>query len=67
MKTYIYLGVAKNQTATFVDVDDTASGRDPADHARRLLADHNSCDRVEVWRDDERIAVVERELGHPRP
>lgn len=67
MKTYVYLGVAKNQAATFVDVDDTASGRDPADYARRLLADHSSCDRVEVWRDEERIAVVERELGHPRP
>jgi len=60
MTTYIYVGVAKNDSATFVDFDAIDSGREPVRHARDLLSEHLSCDRVEVWRDEERIVVVAR-------
>jgi len=65
MTSYVYLGVAKNDSATFVDIDPADSGREPTLHARYLLAEHSSCDRVEIWRDDERVAVVSRPAeGH---
>jgi hypothetical protein len=60
MTSYVYVGVAKNDSATFVDIDAIDSGRDPAAHARRLLAEHRSCERVEIWREDERIGVIAR-------
>jgi hypothetical protein len=60
MTSYVYLGVAKNDSATFVDIDAVDSGREPTVYARNLLAEHRSCERVEIWRDDERVAVVAR-------
>jgi hypothetical protein len=60
MASYVYLGVAPNDSATFVDIDAVDSGREPTLHARHLLAEHRSCERVEIWRDDERVAVVAR-------
>lgn len=67
MKSYVYLGVAGNQSATFVEVDDAASGHEPTEHARRLLLEHGSCQSVEIWRDEERIMVVERSDRGRRP
>ena len=65
MTSYVYLGVARNHSATFVDIDAVDSGREPILHARCLLAEHRSCERVEIWRDDERVAVVARPMeGH---
>ena len=60
MTSYVYVGVAKNDSATFVDIDTADSGREPLVHARGLLAEHLSCDRIEVWREDDRIAVIDR-------
>jgi hypothetical protein len=65
MTSYVYLGVARNDSATFVDIDAIDSGREPILYARYLLAEHRSCERVEIWRDDERVAVVARPAeGH---
>jgi hypothetical protein len=65
MGSYVYLGVARNDSTTFVDIDAVDSGREPTRHARSLLAEHRSCERVEIWRDDERVAVVARlTAGH---
>jgi hypothetical protein len=34
---------------------------DPAEHARKLLREHRSCDRVEIWNDDNFIGAVSRQ------
>lgn len=61
----IFLGVAADRTATFVDIDVDVG--DPAQHARGLLAEHRSCERVEVWRDEHCIDVITREpVEQPR-
>ena len=60
MINYVYIGVCRNQTATFVDIDAAVGGRESTTHAASLLAEHRSCERVEIWRDDERVAVVGR-------
>lgn len=67
MTNYVYLGVAKNESATFVDIDAIDSGREPTRHAYDLLAEHLSCERVEIWRDDERVAIVSRPVGIHAP
>jgi hypothetical protein len=65
LASLIYLGLADDQTATFVDVDvDTV---DPAKRARRLLAEHRSCQHVEVWREERCIYTVSRERLDPTP
>jgi hypothetical protein len=66
MASYVYLGVArKNENATFVDIDAADSGREPTLYARSLLEEHRSCDWVEIWCDDQRVAVVTRPLEGP--
>ena len=65
MTSYVYLGVAKNDSATFVDIDAVDSDCEPTLHARNLLTEHRSCERIEIWRDDQRVAVVVRPAeGH---
>ncbi len=60
MKSYVYLGVARDERAAVLDVGwDDAD--EPAVQALRLLGEHQSCGRVEVWRGDERVAVVARD------
>lgn len=54
----IFVGIASDSRPTFVDVGfETA---DPSQHARGLLAEHHSCARIEVWREERCIAVVGR-------
>lgn len=66
MTSYVYVGVAPNDNATFVDIDAADSGREPAVHARNLLMEHRSCERIEIWLEDERIDVVARaSQAHP--
>ena len=67
MHTYVYLGVAKNDSATFVDIAAFDVGREPTAHALALLDEHRSCDRVEIWREDDRVAVIARADEGPRP
>ncbi|WP_454718843.1 hypothetical protein [Caulobacter segnis] len=54
----IFVGVANDLRTTFVDFDVDAT--DPSDRARGLLAEHRSCERVEIWREDSCIAVISR-------
>ena len=61
LASLIFLGVAADRTATFVDIDLDVG--DPAQRARDLLAEHRSCEKVEVWRDDRCIEVITREPG----
>jgi hypothetical protein len=59
LASLIFLGVAGDRTATFVDIDLDVG--DPAQHARDLLAEHRSCERIEIWRDERCIDVVARD------
>ena len=59
LSSLIFLGVAGDRTSTFVDIDVDVA--DPAKRARELLAEHRSCDRVEVWRDERCIGVIARD------
>jgi len=54
----IFVGVANDLRTTFVDFDIDAL--DPSEHARGLLAEHRSCERVEIWREERCIAVISR-------
>jgi hypothetical protein len=33
---------------------------DPAEHARKLLREHRSCDRVEIWNEEHFIGAISR-------
>lgn len=54
----IFVGVVNDLRTTFVDLDIEAMN--PSDRARGLLAEHRSCERIEMWREDSCIAVVSR-------
>ena len=65
MKSYVYLGVTRDESAAVLDIGWEDGAREPAAHALRLLGEHHSCDRVEVWRGEERIAMISRDIaGH---
>jgi hypothetical protein len=58
LASLIYVGITEDRKPTFVDIDvETA---DPAARARGLLAEHRSCERIEVWRDETRLCVITR-------
>ncbi|MBO9547276.1 hypothetical protein [Caulobacter sp.] len=59
----IFIGVAGDHRTTFVDLDVAAV--DPAARAQSLLAEHRSCDAVEVWREERVVAVVARPQSGP--
>ena len=62
MGEIIYLGFAPASEPIFVAIEGEISL--PIAHARYLLMEHRSCARIEIWRQDQRIAVVER-AGDP--
>lgn len=59
----IFVGVAVDRRTTFVDFD--AGMSDPSEHAQGLLDEHRSCERVEIWREEDCIAVVTRRRSDP--
>lgn len=67
MISYVYLGVAGNDAATFFDIAAADHGLEPTQHARMLLEEHRSCERIEIWRDDARVAIVARPNAGQRP
>lgn len=54
----LYVGLAREHRSPFFDLK--FDGGDCTTHAHLLLQEHRSCDQIEVWRDDARIAVVRR-------
>jgi hypothetical protein len=54
----IYVGVTEDRKPTFVDID--VETTDPTARARDLLAEHRSCEHIEVWRDEIRLCVITR-------
>ena len=63
LEPLIFIGVAGDHRTTFVDLD--VESVDPAQRAQRLLAEHRSCEAVEVWRAENCIAVVARAQRGP--
>ncbi|WP_158285926.1 MULTISPECIES: hypothetical protein [unclassified Caulobacter] len=59
----IFIGVTDDCRTTFVDLD--VETVDPQHRAQALLAEHRSCQEIEIWRDEERIAVVTRSPAEP--
>jgi hypothetical protein len=59
-KTYTYIARADDERASHLDFRPMTNIEDPAEHARQLLREHRSCDRVEIWNDETLIAAVRR-------
>jgi hypothetical protein len=58
--TYTYVGRGPDNSASHLDIHQPTQLEDPAYHARRMLLEHQSCDRVEIWSEDSCIMVVSR-------
>ena len=57
-RTYTFVGLAADGRSPFLDVRVLERDEDPAAHARRLLGEHRSCARIEVWDGHVRLFVV---------
>ncbi|SFJ14938.1 hypothetical protein [Caulobacter sp. UNC279MFTsu5.1] len=60
-QTFTFVGLAADGRSPFLDVRVLEREEDPAAHARRLLDEHRSCARIEVWNGHVRLFVVSRE------
>ncbi len=59
--TYTYVASSLDGRTSFLDLKVIGDPDDLTLHAHRLLADHRSCDKVEVWADSVCVAVVARQ------
>ena len=62
-KTYIYIARDHGERTSHLDFHPMNTLEDPAEYARKLLREHQSCDRVEIWNDETFIASVFRGRG----
>ena len=62
-QTYTFLALTADGRSPFLDVRVLEHGQDPAVHARRLLDEHHSCARIEVWDGFVRLLVIGRDSG----
>jgi hypothetical protein len=57
----LYLHRARQRGAYIaLDLHAMTNLEDPTEHARKLLREHQSCDRVEIWQDETFIVAVSR-------
>jgi hypothetical protein len=59
-QTYTYIARDNEKRKSHLDLHAMANLEDPTEHARKLLRDHQSCDRVEIWQDETFIVAVSR-------
>lgn len=59
-KTYTYIARDDGERRSHLDIHPMNTLEDPEEHARKLLREHQSCDRVEIWNDETFIASVFR-------
>jgi hypothetical protein len=57
-QTYTFVALTADGRSPFLDVRVFERGEDPAVHARKVLDEHRSCVRVEVWDGSVRLLVV---------
>ena len=62
-QTYTFVGLTADGRSPFLDVRVLADDEDPASHALRLLDEHRSCTRIEVWDGQTRLLVVGLDPG----
>jgi hypothetical protein len=57
---YTYIARGVDESASHLDLHVHENFEDPAAHARQLLREHRSCDRVEIWAEDRFLVIVKR-------
>ena len=57
-QTYTFVALTADGRSPFLDVRVLERDQDPAVHARKLLDEHRSCARVEVWDGHVRLLVI---------
>jgi hypothetical protein len=62
-QTYTFVASSTDGRASFLDLRNAGTRNEAARHAQALLAEHRSCDRVEIWSTHVRVSVVEREAA----
>jgi hypothetical protein len=62
-QTYTFVALTTDGRSPFLDVRVFDAGEDLAAHARKLLAEHRSCSRIEVWDGQVRLMVVGCDLA----
>jgi hypothetical protein len=65
--TYTYVASSLDGRTSFLDLKVTGDQDEMTRHAHRLLVDHRSCDKVEIWADSACVAVVTRGDGAAAP
>lgn len=63
--SYTFLAVRADGVVPVVDLVSAASRREALVRARAFLAEHASCERVEVWLDGRLVDEVAREPAPP--
>ena len=59
--TYTFVASSADGRSSFLDLRPVEDEDQATLHAHALLADHRSCDRVEIWSANVQVAVVARE------
>ena len=62
-QTYTFVGLTPDGRSPFLDVQVLESEKDLPVHARKLLHEHRSCSRIEVWDGAVRLMVVGHDLA----
>ncbi len=66
-QTYTFVASSTDGRSSFLDLRNVGDRSEAARYARVLLAEHRSCDRVEIWSTSVRVSVVEREAAGAAP
>jgi hypothetical protein len=66
-QTYTFVASSTDGRASFLDLRNARNRDEATRHAHALLADHRSCDRVEIWSANTQVTVVEREVADAAP
>ena len=59
-QTYTYIARDSEERASHLDLHPMTNLEDPTEHAFKLLREHKSCDRVEIWHDETFVTTVSR-------
>lgn len=59
-QTFTYIARDNEERTSHLDLHAMTNLEDPTEHARKLLREHKSCDRVEIWQDETFIAAISR-------
>lgn len=62
-RTYTFVGLTGDGRSPFLDMRVLGDDEDPAAHAGKLLEEHRSCTRIEVWEGQVRLLVVGLDPG----